>query len=175
MSRRYPIVVMDPYEPLNTARNITASSFRKILSALRATRDQLLDQTKPPSIRDLGLGVAHLESRGATKDVANNVVPTDKAKQKIAVEELKCTNSVTTKQHHSTWKLCRASHAETIVTSATTSAVEQEQESNLSLDEQNEHEDTARARPEAVQKQKTNVLEVRVGETELFGRARRKH
>lgn len=121
MTTTYPIVVMEPYEPVNVARNIKPSSFRRILSALRATRDRLLDPTKPPSMRDLDLTMAtNSDSDVAPKGVANNDVPNNKEPQNITEEEHKSANSDAIKRQESTRILSGAWHAKKTATSATT-------------------------------------------------------
>lgn len=144
MTTTYPIVVMEPYEPVNVARNIKPSSFRRILSALRATRDRLLDPTKPPSMRDLDLTMAtNSDSDVAPKGVANNDVPNNKEPQNITEEEHKSANSDAIKRQESTGILSGAWHAKKTATSATTNDTKQKQEATVAFKEQKVHADAS--------------------------------
>ncbi|KAH7703744.1 PAP/25A associated domain containing protein [Aphelenchoides avenae] len=54
---RNPVVVIDPYEPVNPARTIKAASFPIVMTAFRTARDALCSVDAPPSLHALGLNV----------------------------------------------------------------------------------------------------------------------
>lgn len=54
-------VVMDPYEPLNVARNVDLESFTTIIGVLRETREALFTPSKTPCIDDIGLKLSDKE------------------------------------------------------------------------------------------------------------------
>lgn len=80
MSSRDPTIVMDPYEPLNVARNVNLESFTTIIGVLRETREALFSPLKTPSIGDIGQKVSDEE-----RNVARQLKKREDRQMKAAV------------------------------------------------------------------------------------------
>lgn len=58
---------MDPYEPLNVARNVNSKSFETFVGILSETRKALFSPSKAPCIGDIGLEVSEKDRITATQ------------------------------------------------------------------------------------------------------------